>query len=61
MISPYEVENAVLEHPRIIECAVVSVEHSIKGHSLHLYIVLENNFEKDIVSRIKKHGKLYKI
>lgn len=58
MISPYEVENVVSEHPAVKECAVVSAPDPIKGHSIHLYVVLSDNFRKEIVREINKHGKL---
>ena len=56
MISPYEVEKTVLEIPIIRECAVVSAPHTIKGRCIHLFVVLENNFE-NIESEIKNQGK----
>ena len=57
MISPYEVENAVLAHPAITDCAVVSAPDPLKGNSLHLYVVLTNGFDDCLKIEIKKHGK----
>ena len=58
MVSPYEVENIVLQHPAITDCALVPAPDPLKGNSLHLYVVLANGFDDSLEIEIKEHGKL---
>lgn len=39
-IGPFEVESALLEHPAIVEAAVVGVPHPIKGHEIKAFVLL---------------------
>lgn len=41
-IGTAEVEEAINEHPRIIESAVVGVSHPIKGQGLYAYVIFES-------------------
>ena len=55
-----EVENAINEHPNVIESAVVGYPHDIKGQGIYAYVITDERFEsvgdfvqgvKDVVSR----------
>lgn len=39
-VGPFEVESALLEHPAVVEAAVVGVPHPIKGHEIKAFIIL---------------------
>ncbi|NML67677.1 acyl--CoA ligase [Hymenobacter sp. RP-2-7] len=39
-IGPFEVESVLLEHPAVVEAAVVGVPHPIKGHEVKAFVVL---------------------
>ena len=36
-----EVENAINEHPRVIESAVVGFPHDIKGQGIYAYVICD--------------------
>jgi acetyl-CoA synthetase len=42
-IGTAEVENAINEHERVIESAVVGYPHDIKGQGIYAYVILDNN------------------
>lgn len=45
-----EVENAINEHPNIIESAVVGYPHDIKGQGIYAFVIVDNeSIEKGIV------------
>ena len=55
-----EVENAINEHPNVIESAVVGYPHDIKGQGIYAYVITDEAFDsvgdfiqgvKDVVSR----------
>ncbi|BAB66231.1 acyl-CoA synthetase [Sulfurisphaera tokodaii] len=58
-IGPFEVESVLLEHPAILESAVVADEDPIRGHVLHAYIVLKPGYtpseelKKEIIEFVK--------
>jgi acyl-coenzyme A synthetase/AMP-(fatty) acid ligase len=39
-VGPFEVESALIEHPAVVEAAVVGVPHPIKGHEIKAFILL---------------------
>ncbi len=56
-----EVENAINEHPNVVESAVVGYPHDIKGQGIYAYVITQNPitdeaaFEKelrDVVTRV---------
>ena len=54
-----EVENAIDEHPNVIESAVVGYPHDIKGQGICAYIIsqnkeLDDNFKKEIRAVVTK-------
>jgi acetyl-CoA synthetase len=39
-VGPFEVESALLEHPAVVEAAVVGSPHPIKGHEIKAFVML---------------------
>ena len=58
LLSTVEIETAVVEHRAVAEAAAVSVKHTIKGDVLHVFVVLNNDYESthDLVTDIKQRG-----
>lgn len=50
-----EVENAINEHPKVIESAVVGYPHEVKGQGIYAYVIcdLTNRTEDNLISEIK--------
>lgn len=51
-----EVENAINEHPKVIESAVVGYPHDVKGQGIYAYVIcdLTNRTEDNLVNEIKE-------
>ena len=51
-----EVENAINEHPKVIESAVVGYPHEIKGQGIYAYVIcdIDNNSVDNLVDEIKE-------
>ena len=54
-----EVENAINEHPNVIESAVVGYPHAIKGQGIYAYVIsqgqeIDENFRKEITEVVKR-------
>jgi len=55
-----EVENAINEHPKVIESAVVGYPHEVKGQGIYAYVICdldnrtEENLTAEIVETVKK-------
>ena len=53
-VGPYEVENILMEHPAVLECAVVGIPDEARGQAIKAFVVLNHGFtagkemEKDI-------------
>jgi acetyl-CoA synthetase len=59
-IGPFEVEDALVKHPSVKECAVVASPDEVRGHVVKAYIVLKNPAEatsEDIVPELQDHVK----
>lgn len=56
-ISTMEVESALVDHADVVESAVVSVNHNIKGQSIKAFVTLREGIEIDenIETRLKEH------
>ncbi|TGE04282.1 acyl-CoA synthetase [Hymenobacter fodinae] len=39
-VGPFEVESALVEHPAVVEAAVVGSPHPIKGHEIKAFVLL---------------------
>jgi len=55
-LATAEVENAVAQHPSVVECAVVSAPHEIKGEAPVAFVVLKPGYKPsaDLEAEIKK-------
>ena len=51
-----EVENAINEHPKVIESAVVGYPHEVKGQGIYAYVIcdLSNRSEENLLQEIKE-------
>lgn len=51
-----EVENAINEHPKVIESAVVGYPHEVKGQGIYAYVIadLTNRTEDNLINEIKE-------
>ncbi|HKK87343.1 MAG TPA: acetate--CoA ligase [Saprospiraceae bacterium] len=54
-----EVENAIDEHEKVIECAVVGYPHDIKGQGIYAFVISESHddedtFRKEILEVVKR-------
>ncbi len=49
-----EVENAINEHPKVLESAVVGFPHEVKGQGIYAYVIcdLENRTEENLINEI---------
>ncbi|GGK35040.1 acyl--CoA ligase [Caldalkalibacillus thermarum] len=59
-IGPFEVEDALVKHPAVRECAVVASPDELRGHVVKAFVVLKNPEEaKDptLVERLQEHVK----
>ena len=54
---PYgvRVENAINEHPKVIESAVVGFPHNIKGQGIYAYVIcdMKDKSEGELIQEIK--------
>ena len=48
-----EVENAINEHPQVIESAVVGYPHDIKGQGIYAYVITSGNIADDEAFRVE--------
>lgn len=49
-----EVENAINEHPSVVESAVVGYPHDIKGQGIYAYVITDQEIKKNEVPAFKK-------
>jgi acetyl-CoA synthetase len=50
-IGTAEVENAINQHPDVVESAVVGFPHDIKGQGIYAYVICSNKSKEDNVLR----------
>ncbi len=48
-----EVENAIDEHPHVVESAVVGYPHDIKGQGIYAYVIMDDYVSEDIQKEIR--------
>ncbi|MCF8244666.1 MAG: acetate--CoA ligase [Saprospiraceae bacterium] len=59
-IGTAEVENAINEHPQVVESAVVGFPHEIKGQGIYAYVIAEGavsdvaKFEKEVLATVTR-------
>ncbi|MDP8003730.1 MAG: AMP-binding protein, partial [Caldisphaera sp.] len=51
-VGPFEVESTLIEHPAVLESAVVGIEDPVRGHVLKAFVVLKKNYEQS--EKLKK-------
>ncbi|RST76400.1 acyl--CoA ligase [Siminovitchia acidinfaciens] len=59
-IGPFEVEDALIKHPAVQECAVVATPDEVRGNVVKAFIVLreENSNEESLKLELQEHVKL---
>src|SRR5699024_5214504 len=53
-IGPFEVEDALIKHPSVQECAVVARPDEVRGNIVKAFLVLKNNVNRDEEELIKE-------
>ena len=50
-----EVENAINEHPKVVESAVVGYPHDVKGQGIYAYVIcdMEGRTEESLIAEVK--------
>jgi acetyl-CoA synthetase/medium-chain acyl-CoA synthetase len=56
-IGPFEVESALIEHPAVVEAAVVAKSDEIRGAIVKAFVVLRNNIipSEALVTELQEH------
>lgn len=62
-IAPAEIEEVAVQHPQVIDCAVVGVAHATLGEAPHLFIVAtEGQFDPEsVLAHCRRNLSSYKI
>lgn len=45
-IGPYEIENVMINHPAVFQCAVVGIPDPLRGQSIKAFVILKHGREK---------------
>jgi acetyl-CoA synthetase len=55
-VGPFEIENILMEHPAVIECAVVGVPDESRGQAIKATVKLADGYEqsKELMYELKK-------
>jgi acetyl-CoA synthetase len=58
-IGPFEVENALMEHPGVLECAVIGVPDKDRGSVVKAFVVLSNEYSPTVqlIKILQEHVK----
>lgn len=60
-IGPFEVENALMTHPAVVECAITGVPDPIRGMVVKATVVLKDEYKSmagpDLVKKLQDHVK----
>ncbi|PLR83714.1 acyl--CoA ligase [Bacillus canaveralius] len=59
-IGPFEVEDALVKHPFVKECAVVASPDEIRGHVVKAFVILRDGVDRnsaDLVKNLQDHVK----
>ena len=59
VILPFEVENACMTHPAVVECAVTGVPDPVRGFAIKATIVLAKGYtpSEELIKGIQTHVK----
>lgn len=47
LIGPFEVESALVEHPAVVEAAVIGIPDEVSGEIVKAYVTVRKGYEKD--------------
>ncbi len=58
-IGPFEVESSLMEHPAVLETAVIGVPDSVRGHLVKAFVVLSKGYEpsEELIKELQDHVK----
>ena len=59
-IGPFEVEDALVKHPYVKECAVIASPDEIRGNVVKAYVVLMDDIDpnsQDLIKTLQSHVK----
>ncbi|MDD4590925.1 MAG: AMP-binding protein [Parabacteroides sp.] len=60
-IGPFEVENALMTHPSVVECAVTGIPDEIRGYIVKATVVLSKEYKSkagpDLIKELQDHVK----
>jgi acyl-coenzyme A synthetase/AMP-(fatty) acid ligase len=58
-IGPFEVESALVEHPAVVESAVVASPDPVRGHVVKAFVVLRQGYKpsEELVKELQEHVK----
>ncbi len=60
-IGPFEVENALMTHPAVVECAITGVPDEIRGMVVKATVVLSEEWKSkagdDLIKELQDHVK----
>ncbi|PLR98152.1 acyl-CoA synthetase MbcS [Bacillus sp. T33-2] len=59
-IGPFEVEDALVKHPDVKECAVVASPDAVRGHIVKAFVVLREGVDRndpELAARLQQHVK----
>jgi len=58
-IGPFEVEDALVSHPAVVEAAAVAAPHRDRGEIVKAFVILANGFEPsdDLTAKLQDHVK----
>jgi acetyl-CoA synthetase len=58
-IGPFEVEDALVRHPAVKECAVISIPDEIRGAIVKAYVILKDSTagNEELVKELQEHVK----
>lgn len=67
-IGPFEVESVLVEHPAVVECAVVASPDPDRGEVVKAFVVLQSDYKamdprhmaEELQQHVKKHTAPYK-
>ena len=56
-VGPYEIENILVHHPAVFECAVIGVQDPLRGQAIKALVVLESSHSpsKELEKEIKDY------
>jgi len=58
-IGPFEVESALIEHPAVMEAAVIAAPDEVRGEIVKAFVILAEDFEptEELVKELQDHVK----